>query len=91
MDRPGDQFLAGTGLAEDQHVDIRTGDLLDGFEHPPHALTGADDFFKGIWAFDLPAQQLVFGIEPPSGQHPLGTVQKVVGRRRPGEIVGEPP
>ncbi len=42
MDQPGDDFLAGAGLAPDQDVGVGVGHLVDAFQHPAHGGVLAD-------------------------------------------------
>jgi hypothetical protein len=57
MDGAGDELLARARLAVDHDGRTRGRDLLDGREHPHHALIGGDD------AIDVPVP-VEFGAEP---------------------------
>ena len=43
VDRLGDQFLAGAGLALDQHAGVGRGDALEPLDHVAHLRAVADD------------------------------------------------
>ena len=65
MDGPCDQLLAGAAFTKNQNIDVRRGDLVNGFLHLHHHLALPDDggnlplFFDGFFEFD------VFKTKPP--------------------------
>ncbi len=46
MNRPRDEFFAGSGLAENQDRRIGAGDFLDVSEHTEQSLALADNFIR---------------------------------------------
>src|SRR5215831_14124824 len=48
MNGPGDQFLAGAGLARDNDCRIRACDLLDAEQHPLDGIARPDDFVEVV-------------------------------------------
>ena len=40
VNEPGDDLLAGAGLAADEHAGVGVGDLVDALEHQPHRAGG---------------------------------------------------
>ncbi len=65
MDRLRDQFLAGAGLALDQHAGVGRGDPLQAVDHLVHLRAGADHPLEAEF-FVQPAVQ--FGVRPPQPQ-----------------------
>jgi hypothetical protein len=79
MNGVGDQFLAGAGLAADQHRGVPLGHLADQLEDAPHALGVADDLLEAVLLAHLPAQGVALVRQPPAlalgvaqQAHPLG-------------------
>ena len=68
MDGPGDQFLAGAALAQDQHRGLGLGDVLDQLHDLPHRRALADDFLVAGHLVDRPPQLQVLLAQPPLGQ-----------------------
>ena len=86
MDAAGDQLLAGARFADDQHVDVRVGHLLDRLEHLAHGRAAADDVVEAVGPLDLPAEQFVLG--PDAAVRPTVAVRwrpdRSRSRPRPG-------
>ncbi len=59
MDGAGDQLLAGSGLAEDEHGRVGAGDARDLIEHALQRRRRSDDLLEHRRAVDLVAQRLV--------------------------------
>ena len=63
VDRSGDEVLAGSGLAGDQHRRIGLRHLLHHVEDALHRGARADDVLEGVLGLDLAAQVDVLGAE----------------------------
>jgi hypothetical protein len=57
------QFFAGSGFAENQHIGIRGGDLLDLVKHIFDFVASADDVFMVEFQLDLFLQIGSLGFE----------------------------
>ena len=64
VQRPGEQFLAGSGRAEQQHVRVRRRDLRQPRQREPQRRAFADDVVEVVIALDLLFQIHVVGLEP---------------------------
>ena len=64
--------------------------LLDGLEHAPHRGTCADDLLERIGAFDLTAEKLILGTEPPFGQHAHDAIPQLIDGQRLCQKIGGP-
>src|SRR3954463_13548650 len=64
MQCPGDQFLSGAALAEDQHGSVRFGDGLNELPQFPNAGRITDDLFEIVQLAGASAQRGVLAQQP---------------------------
>jgi len=87
VDTAGHEFFAGTGLAVDQAIDARIGDLRNDVEHLAHGRAGADHVVEHVRPLGAPTQQRVFRLGAAVAEHPIdGDGKLVVVQRRHEEV-----
>ena len=64
MDRAGDEFLAGTGFAADEHRGVALRDLADHAQHALQRIAGADDPFEVVGLLLLVAEVVELMAQP---------------------------
>ena len=88
VDRPGDDFLAGAGLARDQNRARRPRDGLEHVKQIAHGAAAADDALEAVALLELLPQPGVFAAQAPLLDGALQRVPELVELERLGDEVG---
>ena len=87
VDGAGDQFLAGAGLAGDDHGHVALCQHLDGRKELQHCRIPADHVGKGVPVRQLFAQVLDLVEQPPPFEDLLRRQQDIVWLERFGDVI----
>ncbi len=83
----GGEFLAGSGLAQNQHVRIRRCRLADHFVHTPHGLAFPHKRADPAYTLHLTKQQGILFTKPFRFQKTARRGKQVLGKKRFGHVV----